>query len=62
MAEVPLEVALLGAAPPPLYQRIACEALRLQQLGLSVPAIARKLSVTDKTVSKGIVWLLRVTS
>ena len=34
-------------------------ALHLRELGLSGPAIAKRLGVTDKTVPKGIQWLRR---
>jgi hypothetical protein len=54
------EVALLDTAPPPVYQRIARKALYLQQLGLSLSAIARRLGVTGKTVAKAIAWLRHV--
>jgi hypothetical protein len=38
------------------YQRIAAEATRLQQLGMSALGIAKALGVADKTVVKGILW------
>lgn len=59
-AEMPFEVVLLDRAPPPVYQRIARKAVHLQQLGLSLSAIARRLGVTGKTVAKGIVWARRL--
>jgi hypothetical protein len=34
--------------------------MRLEQLGLSDTAIARRLGVTDKTVAKGIRWLRNI--
>ena len=57
VAHVPLEVALVDTRVAPLYQRIAGRALQLRQLGLSNSAIARKLSVTDKTVAKAVGWI-----
>jgi hypothetical protein len=57
VAAAPIEVALVETNEPPFYQRIAPEALRLQQLGLSDRLIAARLGVTDKTVAKGIRWL-----
>jgi hypothetical protein len=59
---MPFEVALLDTSPPPLYQRIARKALHLQQLGLSLSAIARRLGVTGKTVTKGIAWIRHIPS
>jgi len=44
----------------PTYQRIAAKALRLEQLGMSCSAIARRLGVSDKTVAKAVAWLRRV--
>jgi biotin operon repressor len=54
---VPFQASLLEAAPQPVYQRIARKCLQLQQLGLSLSAIGRRLEVTDKTVAKAIEWL-----
>ena len=42
------EASLLEAEAPPTYQKIALEALRLKQLGLSNSRIAKALEVTDK--------------
>ena len=42
---------------PQVYQRIASKALHLRELGLSDRAIATRLGVTDKTVTKAIRWL-----
>jgi len=54
---LPFEVALVETFEPPVYQRIARKALQLRELGLSDRAIARRLGVTDKTVTKAIGWL-----
>jgi len=51
-----VEALLIEATPPPRYQRIAEKAKHLHELGLSDKAIARVLSVTDKTVAKAITW------
>lgn len=58
LAEVPFEVAVLDAGTPPAYQKIASKAFRLQQLGMSDLAIARRLGCSDKTVTKAIEWFL----
>jgi hypothetical protein len=60
-AQIPLEIVLLDTGATPTYQRIASKALHLQQLGMSCSAIARRLSVTDKTVAKAIAWLRQFT-
>ena len=60
VAEIPLQTAILGPEEPPLYQRIAPKALHLQELGLNLSTIARKLAVDGKTVAKAIAWLLRI--
>jgi hypothetical protein len=57
-AEVPIDAAILDTNVAPVYQQIAPKALQLQQLGMSILAIARRLGVTDKTVSKAVAWLL----
>lgn len=54
---LPLEVALVEAIPPPVYQRIAEKAMGLRELGMSNKAIARALEVDDKTVAKAVAWL-----
>ncbi len=58
-SELPIEIALLDVAAAPMYQSIAREALHLQQLGLSLSAISKRLGVTDKTAAKAIGWLRR---
>ena len=58
LAEIPFEAAILDTAPAPVYQQIAAKALQLQQLGMSILAIAKRLGVTDKTVTKAVEWLL----
>ena len=55
-AQLPFEVALLEAAPPPVYQLIAARAKQLSRLGLNKVQVARALGVTDKTVAKAIAW------
>jgi len=50
-------VALVETSAPPAYQRIAQKALQLRELGLSDRAIAGRLGVTEKTVSKAIRWI-----
>jgi len=57
IAEIPFEVAILDTDAPPTYQKIAPRAFQLHQLGMSSLAIARRLAVTDKTVTKAIQWL-----
>jgi len=53
-------VALVETVEPPVYQQIARKALQLRELGLSDRAIAGRLRVTDKTVSKAIRWSSRL--
>ena len=53
-AQLPFEVALLEAVPPPVYQLIAAPAKQLSRLGLTHVQIARALGVTDKTIAKAI--------
>ncbi len=55
-------MALLEAETRPLYQRVAQKARHLQELGLSASAVARRLGVNDKTVTKAIEWLEAVRS
>jgi predicted transcriptional regulator len=57
VAELPFQAALVETALPPVYQDIARKAKHLNDLGLSHLAIARRLGVTDKTVSKAIRWI-----
>jgi hypothetical protein len=52
--EIPIEVTLLEAVEPPLYQQIARNALELHQLGLSLSAIAGRLCVADNVSQRGI--------
>jgi hypothetical protein len=49
-------VAILEIEHPPLYQRIAGQANRLRQLGLSDRATARHLGTDNKLVAKAIRW------
>ena len=48
---------LLETKRRPLYQRVARNALQLRELGLSYSAIARRLGVDAKTVTKAVRWL-----
>ena len=57
LAEVPFQVAIQDYTEAPIYQRIAPKALQLRELGLRDKAIARRLGVTDKTVTKAVRWL-----
>lgn len=49
-----VEAAIVDAAEPPVYHRIAAKARQLRELGMSDRAIARVLGVSDKTVAKAI--------
>ena len=60
--ETPFEAFLLETVDPPAYQRVAAQAERLRQLGLSFSRIAKSLGVTDKTVAKAIRWRRKHTS
>ena len=55
--QIALTFSLLEARPAFAYQRIAVEATRLQNLGMSAVTIAKSLGVTDKTVVKAISWV-----
>jgi hypothetical protein len=59
-AEILFEAAILDAGAAPVYQQIAPKALQFQQLGMSNSAIAKRLGITDKTVTKAAAWLRRV--
>jgi len=56
-AEIPIEAAILDTDTAPIYQQIAVKAFKLQQLGMSSLAIAKRLGPSDKTVTKAIEWL-----
>jgi UDP-N-acetylmuramoylalanine-D-glutamate ligase len=53
---MPFEVAILDTDTPPIYQQIAPKAFQLQHVGLSSSAIARRIGVTDKTMTKAVDW------
>jgi hypothetical protein len=55
-ATLEIEVALVDVEADPLYQRIASRANQLHELGLSAPAIARRLRVDPETVRKAVRW------
>jgi DNA-binding MarR family transcriptional regulator len=54
IAQLPLAFSLTETRPPFKYQQIAEKASILSRLGLSASAIARRLGVTDKTVTKAL--------
>ena len=54
--EIPFEVALLEAEEQPVYQRIAGDVAKLAKLGMRNAAVARRLGVDPKTVSKSMEW------
>ena len=55
---LPIEAPLREVTDPPIYPRIAPEAARLRELGLSDHAIGIRFRVTDKTAAKAIRWFL----
>ena len=55
-AEIPFQINFHQVGRRPLYQEIAATALHLQQLGLNISTIARRLCVGYKTVVKVIKW------
>ena len=57
-----MELVLQDAAEPPIYQRIAREALHLHELGLIDCVISKNLGVNDKTVAKAVAWAKKRTS
>jgi hypothetical protein len=54
LGRIPIEIALVEAAEPPIYLKIGEKARHLRELGTSDKAIARALGVSDKTVAKAI--------
>jgi hypothetical protein len=56
-AELSFEAILVDAAAAPVYQRLAAKALHLRQLGLRPVAIARRMGIDRKTVTKSLAWL-----
>ncbi len=54
IAELPLACSLTETRSPFKYQQVAEKASILRRLGLSASAIARRLGVTDKTVTKAL--------
>jgi len=56
--EMPIKFALVETRRPFPYQAIAQKALALHRLGMSATAIARMLSVIDKTVTKASIALV----
>lgn len=59
---MPFEAVLLQTVDPPIYQRVATQAARLRQLGLSFARIAKSLGLSDKTVVKAVRWRRKHTS
>ena len=57
---MPIEVPILEIKPPPVYQRIAPKARRLQELGMSQSEIGRRLGVDRWTVGKALRWLKEI--
>ena len=55
---LPIESPLCEVTDPPIYQRIAPEAVRLREAGLSDQALGIRFCVTDKTAAKAIRWFL----
>ncbi|MGH7819286.1 MAG: helix-turn-helix domain-containing protein [Candidatus Binatia bacterium] len=53
-ARIPFEFPVVETDTLFSYQRVAAEAVRLRQLGMSTPTIARALRVTEKTVTKAV--------
>ena len=53
-AELPLAFSLTETRPPFKYQQVAEKASILNRLGMSASGIARRLGVTDKTVTKAL--------
>ena len=51
-----IEAPLREVTDPPIYQRMAPEAARLRELGLSDRAIGVQFGVTDNTAAKAIRW------
>ena len=54
LAEVSVEVELRGAPITPIYQRIAHEAARLHEGGLTLKAVAEHFAVDDHTAAKAV--------
>ena len=56
LAELPFEAEFRAVVPVPVYQRIAAEAVGMQDQGVTVAAIGRHFGVDDHTVVKAIRW------
>ena len=56
VVRVPIEASLREVTDLPIYQRIAPEAARLREAGLSDHAIGLRFRVSDKTAAKAIRW------
>jgi hypothetical protein len=54
---MPVEVPILDLRPPPVYQRIANKARRLQELEMTHAEIGRRLGVDRWIVGKALRWL-----
>lgn len=61
-ALLPVSFAIVSPVPTFCYREIAPKALELRRLGMADSAIARSLGVSDKTVAKGIAFLLKLKS
>ena len=56
LAALPLAVEVRDHPTTPVYQRIALEATRMQQRGVTVAAIGRHFGVDAHTAAKAIRW------
>ena len=57
LGRVPMSISIIDSETIPIYQRIASEALRLNDLGYSNRRIVRKLDVNRNVVAKAIRWI-----
>ena len=60
LAQIPFKAEILDTGAIPIYQQIAPKAFQMKQLSMSNSAIARRLGVTDKTVTKAVAWFRRL--
>jgi hypothetical protein len=54
-----VEIPIAETREPPVYQRIAIEAARLRELGMTYPEIGERLGVDRWTIGKAVRWLQR---
>lgn len=54
-----VDISIVEAWDPPIYQRIAAKPAHLHELGMTYPEIGMKLGLDRWTVGKAVRWLQR---